>query len=543
MSMRYKGGIISATPPVTTTSKGIWTLTQQMQAAGGSVWPTLSDAPTIGTATAGNVSASVAFTVPVNQGYAPPVTYTATSSPGSITGTGSSTPVTVSGLTNGTAYTFTVTATNTAGTSAASAASNSVTPSDPVWIAKLATSGAAEEIAVDSSGNVYVVGTGGYAAITLAKYDSSGVIQWQRNLSETKAYGFSVALDSSNNIYVCGASGASFATVDMIIVKYDNSGTVQWQRKLAGAGTDADEAYSIVLDSSDNVYITGLLYDTFGNRDIFIAKYNSSGTIQWQRKLAGGFDVGHSIAVDSSSNVYIGGQSNNAGSAAVQIAKYNSSGTIQFQKRITLGPYSNMIGYGIAVDSSQNIYIAGEITLSTADIYVAKLDSTASTITWDKLLYSSSGSDTGRDVAVDSSGNVYITGNSFQGTGPQSACQVVKYNSSGTIQWQRFIERTSGGTNIGWGIKVDANNNYYVSGTIGSGDNFLIGKLPVDGTKTGTYTLGGQTIQYSASSMTNTGVGQTTATSTLTDSAASMTGSTPSLTASTPTYTASVVTL
>jgi hypothetical protein len=334
----------------------------------------------------------------------------------------------------------------------------------------------------------------------------------------------------------------------MIIVKYNNSGTVQWQRKLAGAAGQADEAYSIVLDSSDNVYITGLLYDTFGNRDIFIAKYDSSGTLQWQRKLAGGFDIGHSIAVDSSNNVYIGGQSNNAGNAEVQIAKYNSSGTIQFQKRITTNAgFSSMIGYGIAVDSSQNIYIAGDIygpsTSNNDDIYVAKLDSTASNITWDKYLSSSSGSDNGRDVAVDSSGNVYITGNSKQGTGAQNACQIVKYDSSGTIQWQRFIEQTSSGTNIGWGIKVDALGSYYVSGTIGSGDNFLIGKLPVDGTKTGTYTLGGQTIQYTASSMSNSTPGRTTATSTLTDSAASMTGSTPSLTSSTPTYTASVVTL
>lgn len=415
-----------------------------------------------------------------------------------------------------------------------------------VWIAKLQTSGAAEEIVIDSSGNLYVVGTGGYTTLTLAKYNSSGVIQWQKNLADVaKTYGYGIALDSSNNIYVCGAGGSTFATVDMIIVKYDNSGTVQWQRKLAGAANQADEANSIVLDSSDNVYITGLLFDTFGNRDIFIAKYNSSGTLQWQRKLDGSFDIGHSIAVDSSSNVYIGGQSNNAGSREVQIAKYNSSGTIQFQKRIVVGGgFSTMIGYGIAVDSSQNIYIAGDIVQSDDDIYVAKLDSTASTITWDKRLYSGSGADNGRSVAVDSSGNVYITGNSFQGTGPQKACQIAKFNSSGTIQWQRLIEETSSGTNIGFGIKVDANSNYYVSGSIGSGDNFLIAKLPVDGTKTGTYTLGGQTIRYVSSSMTDGGsTGRTTATSSLTASTATMTDSTPTLTATTPTFTASVVTL
>lgn len=88
---------------------------------------TVPDAPTIGTATGANTSASVTFSAPT---VGRPITgYTVTSSPDGITATGSASPITVSGLTNGTAYTFGVTATNMIGTSAASAASNSVTPS------------------------------------------------------------------------------------------------------------------------------------------------------------------------------------------------------------------------------------------------------------------------------------------------------------------------------------------------------------------------------------------------------------------------------
>lgn len=91
---------------------------------------TVPQAPTIGTATAGDANASVTFSANANGGSG--ITgYTVTSSPGGFTGTGASSPITVSGLTNGTAYTFTVTATNANGTSAASAASNSVTPSAP----------------------------------------------------------------------------------------------------------------------------------------------------------------------------------------------------------------------------------------------------------------------------------------------------------------------------------------------------------------------------------------------------------------------------
>jgi YVTN family beta-propeller protein len=89
----------------------------------------LPGAPTIGLATAGNASASVAFTPPANDGGQPIFVYTATANPGGVTATGAASPIVVGGLTNGTAYTFTVTATTATGTGLPSAASNSVVPS------------------------------------------------------------------------------------------------------------------------------------------------------------------------------------------------------------------------------------------------------------------------------------------------------------------------------------------------------------------------------------------------------------------------------
>lgn len=117
--------------------------------------PKEPDAPTIGTATAGNGQASVAFTLPASDGGSPITGYTVTSSPGGFTGTGTASPITVASLANGTSYTFTVTAANAVGTGAASAASNAVTPLAP----PVAGSFSVPPVPYGSSGNSIALNT------------------------------------------------------------------------------------------------------------------------------------------------------------------------------------------------------------------------------------------------------------------------------------------------------------------------------------------------------------------------------------------------
>jgi hypothetical protein len=139
MSNQYPGGFISKTPPTVTaiSAQGMWTLSQLAQYNKAGVWPVYvpvaPDAPTIGTVTISYTTATVPFTAPLNNGGANITSYTATSSPGNLTGAlnqAGDGSITVSGLTGSQAYTFTVKATNSAGSSAASSASNSVTATD-----------------------------------------------------------------------------------------------------------------------------------------------------------------------------------------------------------------------------------------------------------------------------------------------------------------------------------------------------------------------------------------------------------------------------
>ena len=163
-----------------------------------------------------------------------------------------------------------------------------------------------------------------------------------------------MAVDSSGNIYVTGyydsnpttiynSDGGTFGTLpnsgiyDVFITKYNTNGTAQWATRLGGTGSDY--GYSMAVDSSGNIYVTGY-YDsnpttiynsdggTFGtltnsgSNDVFIVKYNTSGIAQWATRLGGtGNDIGNSVASDSSGNIYVTGY---YGSNPLTI--YNSNG-------------------------------------------------------------------------------------------------------------------------------------------------------------------------------------------------------------------------
>ena len=425
------------------------------------------------------------------------------------------------------------------------------------WIATLGgtsfeTSGA---IAIDNSGNVYIAGNtesdgAGDSDIVIAKYNSSGTIQWQRTLGGTSEYdyGRGIAIDNSGDVYIVGRAFSDDAGdfFDILIAKYNSSGTIQWQRTLGlppgGVSTAFDTGAGIAVDNSDNVYIVGRTdLGGAGNRDILIAKYNSSGTIQWQRNLGGtSNDVGYEIAVDNSGNVYIVGQtsSDGAGGADTLIAKYNSSGTIQWQR--TLGGTSEYdYGRGIAIDNSGDVYIVGRAFSDDAgdffDILIAKYNSSG-TIQWQRTLDGVS-DETGQGIAIDNSDNVYIVGQTSSDGAGGSDNWIAKYNTSGDIQWQRTLGGTD--TDSGFGIAVDNSDNVYIVGRTrsdGAGDyDIVIAKLPGDGSRTGIYgafTYTSSSLTDSASSLTSSVSTLTSSVSTLTDSASNLTDAASDLTSS-----------
>lgn len=270
-----------------------------------------------------------------------------------------------------------------------------------------------------------------------------------------------VALDSDQNIYAVGyTSSLGTGFLDTLLVKYNTRGTIQWQRALTASFSDS--GYGIGIDSSDNIYITG---QTASNGDLFLVKYNTDGEIQWQRTLSGAnLDTGWAIAFDSDDNVYVAGTTNNGSNRDGLVAKYNSSGTIQWQKKLYAAS-GNDDFRAITVDGNNNVYVAGVSAVSTTsdDFLVVKYDSSGA-IQWQKLLGDSGNRQTALGITHDSSNNIYVSG--WTGSGSGSAANdflIAKYNSSGDVQWQRKLELPDNNENTA--ITIDNNNNIYVVGS------------------------------------------------------------------------------
>lgn len=386
---------------------------------------------------------------------------------------------------------------------------------------------------VDSAGNSYVIGKTNASPgdFQFAKYDTSGVIQWQRSLggAATNEQGFAICTDSSSNVLVTGGNAPNSG--NMQIAKYNSSGAIQWQRQLGGANSDTPR--SIKTDSSDNIYIVGT-----SNSFIQIAKYDTSGTIQWQRSLgtAASTTAGESVAVDSSGNLFICGRTNALViSNDIQIAKYDTSGTIQWQR--TLGGSGAQSGFGCAVDSSSNVYIVGR---NVNSIQIAKYN-TSGTIQWQREVLTSDNSARG-GIAASSSGNIFVTADEVVGGYPIGF--ITSYNSSGTVQWKRSLSSSLLSVSP-FSIGIDASSNFYFCGRIdpSNDQNFLMAKLPSDGSLTGTYSVGGVSIDYGTETTTEQASSLTDATSAHTDAASSLTDAATTLTDAATTLTSTVITI
>lgn len=408
-------------------------------------------------------------------------------------------------------------------------------------------------ITVDSSGNIYNLVNDQYSStlsIMLIKYDSNGTIQWQKTLTNGRILNGqdkgSIKTDSSDNVYICTVQRGSDGFDYMVTAKYDSSGNLQWQRQLFNM-----LGQNIAIDSSGNVYSLGWGIFTSGQQySAMLAKYDSSGTLQWQKMIStsGNYaDYSFGLGVDGSNNVYISGYSSgiNIGYDAGFIMKLDSTGAIQWQRTLSQSGRSVYPATGLAVTSAGDVYITGSYgeAGTPTRLFLAKFD-TSGTIQWQKYLANNASNprtNSGSSVTVDSSGYVYVTGTEVQNSPEVNNSLICQYDSNGILQWQRRLGKTDSSTYvIGKWIQADDNGYIYVANQTGAVTNTatIFAKLPINGTKTGTYTVGGISFIYGTSVS-----GSTAGTATTTNAAGNLSSSTSTVAATTSTMTSATSTL
>src|SRR4030095_9485261 len=216
---------------------------------------------------------------------------------------------------------------------------------------------------LDANGNIYVTGTISALIgtdIGVIKYNSAGTQLWQQTFSGgNHDAAFAIVVDQAGNVYIAGTSLGGNGD-DYVTAKYNSSGTLQWAQFYEGPGFDADDATSLAVDASGNVYVTG--YSSSENLDFDYAtiKYNSAGAEQWVRRFdfGNGEDVASSLVLDGSGNIYVTGRSN----YDYTTIKYNPAGIQQWIQTYD-GPANGADHASfIKIDGSNNLYVSGVST-------------------------------------------------------------------------------------------------------------------------------------------------------------------------------------
>lgn len=346
-------------------------------------------------------------------------------------------------------------------------------------------------------------------------------------------------VDNQKNVYVCGISRGSGLGYDFAVVKYNSAGVEQWSQRYDSPGSNNDEARSVDTDADGNVIVGGFSYQPGTQFDFATVKYNSAGVQQWIRFYNGEnlYDKAADLKTDVAGNIYVTGSSINTatGSNDVVILKYNTAGTLTWTKSydgpgnlddipvklvlnnsqepvVTASSYSYFFsilcgssdylalqyspagnleietrydgsGLGddesvaICTDNKGNSFITGFSYDDNSDYDYATLKyNSAGAPLW-AVRYDGGNNGTDKPVSIgtDLSGNVYVTGTS-RGSSGNNDITTVKYNSSGTYQWEARYNGPANGDDQATGFSVDAAGNSFVTGFsegTGSGKDYV----------------------------------------------------------------------
>ncbi len=303
-------------------------------------------------------------------------------------------------------------------------------------------------VAVDAEGNVYAAGSAvgpvdgqahlGSTDILLVKYDNSGNRLWTRLWgNEFQQQASEVLVDADGFLYVIGYTWGGFdgqpnvGEYDVFVIKADSDGNKIWTRIY---GTPQyDNAQGAALDPEGHLVLTGSTegqwpgQTALGFSDILVLKIDNDGELLWARQLGtDGFDFSHAVAIHPSGNIALSGMTTGAlpgysrmGSNDIVAFYLDSSGNTLWARQWGATTWADC--YSVFMDGLGHIYLAGTVEtelngqtmLGQSDVFVIQVDLEGNTLS--TRILGTEGEEYAYAGISDEAGNLWITGNAFDG--------------------------------------------------------------------------------------------------------------------------------
>jgi hypothetical protein len=329
------------------------------------------------------------------------------------------------------------------------------------------------------TGYSYAGSSANYATIA---YSSSGVPVWT-NLYNGPVIGDNlanaVAVDGNGNVFVTGGSFGGGSSYDYATIRYSGAGVPIWTNRYNGPWNGYDEASALAVDVGGNVFVTGSSYGSGGyNADYATIAYSSAGVPLWTNRYNGpgnSDDYAHAVAVDGSGNVFVTGYSYGGDGSGYDYAtiKYSPAGVPLWTNRYNGPGNGSDRAWAMAVDKSGKVFVTGDSVFGYGyDCATVAYSNDGVAIWTNRYVGPGDNYDGGFGVAVDAAGNVFVTGKSY-GTDSRMDYVTIAYSNAGIGLWTNRYNGSGNGDDGGNAVAVDSSGNVFVIGnTTGSGNGY-----------------------------------------------------------------------
>lgn len=369
-----------------------------------------------------------------------------------------------------------------------------------------------EGVSCQTDGKIYCCVTSlSPGAIGVTSYDSLGnrsFLSYLSNKTIQQERRRKFFVDSSQNMALATGSfdtnQYSVTTYYPNVIQYNKNGSLLANNKTTVGDSGGNQFYvnSVVKDANNNLYYNYLL--TGGSNPVLL-KVNSSYSQVWTKQYS---FYGAASDIDTTSGfIYTSGFRNfGQGYNSGFVIKLNLDGDVAWAARYT-DPQFSANFYSIKVSPNGFIYAAGNGVVDGAGTpgIICKINPSNGSLVWARYINGSNGGFV-NDMSIDSQENVYICGS--YGTN-QPTSFLIRLNSNGDIDWQNRF--STDGTHMTT-LSLDPYNRFVVVGGRSPANKLFLAKLPTNGSKTGTYTVGGESIAYLSASFSSQSLSYSSAT-------------------------------